>query len=230
MIDLSSIQDKIGYTFSDEALLITALTHSSYTSEHGKLYSSNNERLEFIGDAYLDAIIGHKIYDILRDAKEGVLSRKRADIVCETSLAEIARELDLGSYLLLGNGEELTGGRDRESMLGDALEALIGAVIIDGGFAEGKRVVLALFEQKIRDAVQGRLDNDYKSKLQEMIQKKYRNNEIVYRIIDESGPAHDKSFTAEICFKGKVLGRGTGKSKAKAEQSAAMDVITKGEI
>ncbi len=230
MNDLSTIQNVIGYSFNNENLLRTALTHSSYTSEHGKSYSSNNERLEFIGDAYLDAIIGHKIYDILRDSKEGVLSRKRAEIVCETSLAEIARELELGSYLLLGNGEELTGGRDRESMLADALEALIGAVIIDGGFTEGKRVVLNLFEQKIRDAVQGRLDNDYKSKLQEMIQKKYRNNEIKYRIIDESGPAHDRTFTAEVCFKGRVLAKGIGKSKAKAEQAAAMEVITKGEI
>ena len=229
-MDLNKLQSTIGYTFKNEALLTRAMTHSSYTAEHNKSYSSNNERLEFIGDAYLDAIVGHKIFDVVQDCTEGVLSRKRAEVVCESSLASIARDLHIGDFLLLGNGEEHTGGRDRESMLADALEALIGAVIIDGGFEEGRRVVLNIFAETIRDSVQGKINNDYKSRLQEFIQKKYNNNDIKYRIVDEQGPAHDKLFTAEVELLGKVIGRGSGKSKAKAEQAAAEQVISKGEI
>lgn len=229
-MDWNRLQSTIGYTFDNESLMVRAMTHSSYTAEHNKSYSSNNERLEFIGDAYLDAIVGHKIFDIVQDCTEGVLSRKRAEVVCEASLANVARELRLGEYLLLGKGEEHTGGRDRESMLADALEALIGAVIIDGGYEEGRRVVLEIFAERIRDSVQGKINNDFKSRLQELVQKKYNNNDIKYRIVDEQGPAHDKLFTAEVEVLGKIIGRGIGKSKAKAEQAAAEQVISKGEI
>ena len=230
MKNISELEKRIGYSFKNKDILKTALTHSSYASEHNMSYELNNERLEFIGDGYLDAIIGNKLYEIMKTSHEGTLSRNRADVVREESLADVARGISLGDYLYLGKGEESNGGRNKNSILSDAFEALVGAVISDGGFAKGKEMVLSLFENKIELAVQGKLNKDYKSKLQEILQDKYRSIKIVYSLVSESGPDHDKTFTVQVAMDGKVLGTGSGKSKAKAEQAAAQNVLSKGEF
>ncbi len=213
----------IEYNFNDKDLLQRALTH-------GMSYEFNNERLEFIGDAYIDAVVGSKLFNIMNTSQEGVLSRARASVVCEESLADVAREIDLGHYLSLGKGEDLSGGRNKDSILADALEALIGSIILDGGFEEGSRVILNLLDKKIRLAVKGKLNKDFKTNLQEKIQEKYQTVKINYKLRSETGPDHDKMFTVDVVVKNKVLGSGKGKSKAKAEQAAAQDVLLKGEI
>ncbi len=230
MINISELENRIGYSFKNKDLLKTAMTHSSYASEHGLSYELNNERLEFIGDGYLDAIIGNKLYTIMSNSHEGALSRNRADVVREESLADIARKIKLGDYLYLGKGEESHGGRNKNSILADAFEALVGAVISDGGFNKGEELVLRLFDEKIDQAVKGKLNKDYKSKLQEKLQEKYRSVKIEYSLVSESGPDHDKTFSVQVAVDGKVLGKGSGKSKAKAEQAAAEHVLSKGEI
>jgi len=230
MSDLKDLEKLIGYEFKNPDLLVTALTHSSYASEHSLRYERNNERLEFIGDAYLDAVVGNRLFDILNEAHEGMLSRNRADVVCESSLADVARKMGLGEFIFLGKGENANGGRDKDSILADAFEALLGAVIIDGGFDEGKRIVLELFEDKIQLAVEGKLNSDYKTRLQEMIQEKNHNTKIYYVLYGSSGPDHDKTFTVNVVVNDRVLGTGEGKSKAKAEQAAAQDAISKGEL
>ena len=229
MVNFDRLEKKIGYSFKDKDLLKTALTHSSYASEHKMNYETNNERLEFIGDAYLDAVIGHKLFDIMKTSHEGVLSRNRADIVREDTLADIARKINLGDYLYLGKGEEQNGGRNKDSILSDAFEALLGAVILDSGFGQCEKLVLELFADKIQQAVEGKLNKDYKSRLQEALQEKYRSVKINYVLTSTSGPDHDKTFNVHVELDGKVLGSGTGKSKAKAEQAAAKEVLSKGD-
>ena len=224
------LSDIVKYKFTDQELFKMALTHSSYASEQGMSYEFNNERLEFIGDAYIDAVVGAKLFSIMSTSQEGILSRARADVVCEESLANVARDIDLGKYLYLGKGEDLSGGRNKDSILADALEALIGAIILDGGYEEGSRVILNLLDQKIRLAVKGKLNKDFKTKLQEKIQEKYQTVKINYKLISETGPDHDKMFTVDVVVQNKVFGRGRGKSKSKAEQAAAQDVLLKGEI
>ena len=220
----------IGYSFSNEKLLKTALIHSSYASEHRLGYERNNERLEFIGDAYIDAVVGSELFEIMGLAHEGVLSRCRADVVCEDTLADIASRMGLGDFLYLGKGEDSSGGREKASLLADAFEALMGAIIIDGGFDEGRRVILRLLGDKIRLASEGKLNKDFKTRLQEMLQEKDHNVHIAYRIVDQEGPDHSKTFTMQVAANGRVLGTGTGRSKAKAEQAAAEDALTKGEV
>lgn len=228
MMNYSELENNLGYKFQDATLLTHALTHSSYASEHGLAYVENNERLEFIGDAYLDAIIGNKLYDIMPNQPEGVLSKTRASIVCENSLAMVARRIQLGKYLRLGNGEEMHGGSDKDSILADAMEAIIGAIIIEDGYETGDQVVLSLFKENILMALQGKLHHDYKSALQEMLQGKHKSVQIQYELISESGPDHRKNFSVQVCANGKVLGQGSGHSKKAAEQEAARSVLTKG--
>lgn len=228
MRDYSQLEHDLGYTFQDSTLLTHALTHSSYASEHGLAYIENNERLEFIGDAYLDAIIGNKLYDIMPNQPEGMLSKTRASIVCENSLAIVARRIQLGKYLRLGNGEEMHGGSDKDSILSDAMEAVIGAIIIEDGYETGNQVVLRLFEENILMALQGKLHHDYKSALQEVLQGKHKSVQIRYELISESGPDHRKNFAVQVLANGKVLGKGSGHSKKAAEQEAARSVLTKG--
>lgn len=230
MHDFNKLEEIIGYSFKDKSLLKTALTHSSYAAEHGYSYENNNERLEFIGDAYLDAVVGANLYMIMPTAREGVLSRNRADVVCEESLADVARTFNLGEYILLGKGEVSNGGNDKDSILSDAFEALLGAIILDGGYEVCKNVILRLFKNKIEEAVEGKLNKDYKSKLQELLQAKYKNINLKYELVSEHGPDHNKTFDVVVELDGKVLGNGSGKSKSKAEQAAAKDVMSKGEI
>ena len=228
MKEVKELLDKLGYEFSDEKLLVTALTHSSYSSEHKMPYASNNERLEFIGDAYVDAAVGAEIFRIMDDAPEGVLSKNRADVVREESLADVARGIGLGDYIYMGKGEEATGGRNKDSILADCFEAVIGAIITDGGYDAGRKVVLELLGEKISLAVAGKLRNDYKTMLQEKIQEKDHDARIKYNTVSESGPDHNKTFTVEVTAGSRVIGRGSGKSKAKAEQEAAKDALSKG--
>ncbi|MBQ6389195.1 MAG: ribonuclease III [Mogibacterium sp.] len=230
MREVTELQGRIGYEFRNETLLRNALTHSSYSAEHRLDYSSNNERLEFIGDAYVDAVIGAELFGIMKDAPEGVLSKNRADVVREESLADVARSINLGDYIYMGKGEEATGGRRKDSILADSFEALIGAVILDGGYEAGRRVVLDLLHEKIEMAVAGKLRQDYKTMLQEKLQEKEHNFKMKYNIVSESGPDHNKTFTIEVIVNSVVLGTGSGKSKAKAEQAAAKDALSKGVI
>ena len=220
-----ALEERIGYTFQNQKLLETSLTHSSYVAEHDKPYWYNNERLEFLGDAYLDAIIGRKLFAMMPEDKEGVLSKTRADVVCERSLAEIARSMELGDHLRLGHGEEMGGGRKKDSILADATEALIGALLLDAGYEATEKIVLRLFRERIRKAVKGELYRDYKTVLQERIQAKYHSVTILYEIIEESGPDHDKQFVAQVSVHGEKLGTGSGRSKKEAEQNAAKAVL-----
>ncbi len=217
-----------GYRFRNEKLLKNALTHSSYASEQKLSYEHNNERLEFIGDAFVDAAVGEELFRIMGTAHEGVLSRCRADVVCEDSLAEAAASMGLGEFLYLGRGEEASGGRGKASILADAFEALIGAIILDGGYEAGKSVILKILGNRIRLGAEGKLNKDFKTRLQEKLQEKDHSVRIEYRKTAESGPDHNKTFTIELLVNGKTAGTGTGPSKAKAEQAAAEDALSKG--
>ena len=226
--DHEKIYELTGYRFRDESLLRTALTHSSYASEHKLGYEHNNERLEFIGDAYVDAVVGAELFSIMDKAHEGKLSRCRADIVCEDSLAETARGMGLGDLLYLGRGEEFSGGRQKPSILADAFEALVGAIILDGGYEAGRKAILKLLSERIELGATGKLNKDFKTKLQEKLQESDTGVRIVYRKTAESGPDHNKTFTVEVCINDRVAGTGTGQSKARAEQAAAEDALSKG--
>lgn len=218
---LNEIQNKIGYKFRKIELLNWALTHSSYANEHKRYKITYNERLEFLGDSVLGLIVSDYIFVKYSDYPEGDLTKLRATVVCELSLSHVAKEIGLGKYLLLGKGEEVTGGRERVSILADAFEALIGAIYIDGKFINAKTFVLRYMTGIIENAVNGReLFIDYKTQLQELLQKKTK-SKIEYKIVSEEGPDHNKTFYTEVVVKNRVLGKGFGKSKKEAEQSAA---------
>lgn len=217
-------EKKINYEFRDKLLLKTALTHSSYVKEHGRSVRSN-ERLEFLGDAFFDAIIGEKLFKIFPDKEEGFLSRTRATIVCEKSLSDKAKKLNVGEYILLGKGEEHSGGRHRESILADAMEAVIGAVYLDGGFEAAKEMVIGLFKDVIEDTRHGKyVITDYKTVLQEELQSR-KITDIRYALLGENGPDHDKTFEVELLVNGIRGTRGKGKSKKQAEQNAAKAML-----
>ena len=230
MNDNTELERQIGYRFDNRKLMENALTHSSYASEHNEAYAENNERLEFIGDAFLDAIVGVRLYRILSDEPEGVLSKLRAEIVCERSLAGISRKIGLGRFLFLGHGEEQQGGRNKDSILADAMEAMIGAVVIDSGYDAAEQVVLRLFGENIKLAIEGRLFRDYKTKLQERLQERYKSIQIRYVLDREEGPDHAKTFHVHVEARNRVLGCGAGRSKKEAEQEAAREVLSKGEL
>lgn len=211
----------LGYEFKDIKLLKTALTHSSYGNDVGMKKSEFNERLEFIGDALLDAVIGLVLYEKMPTVSEGVLSKTRAKVVCERSLAEIARKLNLGEFIYLSNGEKHYGGRDKDSILADCLEAIIGAIFMDSDLDETMAMIKRLFEPTIKKAIDGEIFSDYKSEIQELFQAKHGNVDLSYIIDGEEGPAHDKLFYAHLICDGKKYGRGYGKTKKEAEQNAA---------
>ena len=223
MTDYQELEKKIEYRFSDPELLETALTHSSYSRENTD--ARCNERLEFIGDAFFDAIIGEKLFLLFPEEEEGFLSRVRASLVCEKSLAQTAQRLQLGEFLRLGHGEEKAGGREKESIQADAMEALIGAIYMDGGFEAARQAVLRLFAGAIEDARNGRyIITDYKTALQEKLQE-HGSVEIRYELIDESGPDHDKTFRTGLVVNGQPQTTGTGKNKKQAEQDAARKML-----
>ncbi len=224
MEDIKQLEQKIRYEFRDRDLLKNAVTHSSYIKEHGEGHKSN-ERLEFLGDAFFDAIIGEELYKIFPQKEEGFLSRVRASLVCEKSLAKAARRLGLGQYVFMGNGEEKSGGRDRESILADTMEAIMGAMYLDGGFEVVKASVLDIFRDAIEDARNGKfIITDYKTALQEKLQHDGI-TDIKYVLIEELGPDHDKTFRVQLVVNGRPETFGEGKSKKQAEQNAAEAMI-----
>ncbi|MDY3954539.1 MAG: ribonuclease III [Anaerovoracaceae bacterium] len=214
------LSEQIGYTFQNPELLRNALTHSSYTNEKGHSGFKDNERLEFLGDAVFDAVISEYLYEKLEDVEEGKLTKLRALIVCERSLADRAERFRIGDYLYLGKGEEHTGGRKRVSIIADATEALIGAVFLDGGWDSAKDMVLRNFMPVIEDALAGKLSRDYKTELQEMYQQR-GSMEIRYATVREDGPDHCKIFTIGLWMNGEKVSEGSGRTKKEAEQNAA---------
>ena len=221
-------EQELQYAFRDSALLTKALTHSSYCREKGLAPNQSNERLEFLGDAFLDAITGAELYKRLYSVNEGKLTKTRALVVCEKSLAKVGRRLRIGEVLRMGNGEEKTGGRDRESIVADATEAVIGAIYLDGGYEEVSRFVLREFGYLIYQALNGRLFSDYKTEVQEILQQGGAEPQIEYKVTKESGPDHDKTFYVDLIVNGECCGSGVGKTKKEAEQNAARASLEKG--
>ena len=219
---LLAFEEKIGYTFADQDLLVMALTHSSYSNEKRLKKQECNERLEFLGDAVLELISSEHIYRNNPTKPEGDLTRMRASYVCEPTLALCAKEIGLGEFILLGKGEDMTGGRDRDSILSDALEATIGAVYLDGGFEQAKEYVQRFI---LKDIENKKLFYDSKTILQEIVQSKHRS--MNYELRSESGPDHDKSFMVAVVIDGQEIATATGRTKKKAEQSAAYQAILK---
>jgi len=206
------------------ALALAALTHKSYLNEHRDESREDNERLEFLGDAVIDLAISHRLMERLPAAREGELSRLRAALVDEEGLACTARSIGLGELLLVGRGEERSGGREKPSLLADALEAVFGAVYLYGGFAEVLALVDRLFKDGLGRAAQGTISRDYKTHLQELIQSRFKSSPR-YRVVSEQGPDHSKVFCMEVELAGEVLGRGEGRSKKDAEQAAARNAL-----
>ncbi len=224
--NLEEFERKIAYSFSDKSLLMLALTHSSYANEIKKGSHENNERLEFLGDAVLDMVVSEYMYRTFPKMPEGELTKLRAAVVCESSLASLSRKLGLGRCLLLGKGEESTGGRNRDSILADAFEAVIGAVCIDGGIEAASAYVMHFMQEQISQTKTNFRSMDCKTHLQEVIQKTSK-IPLHYAIVNEYGPDHNKVFESEVTHDGHVLGRGQGKSKKEAEQNAANDALEK---
>jgi ribonuclease-3 len=221
---MKNLEEKIGYTFQDRSLLENALTHSSYANEHRGDGMPSNERLEFLGDSILGLVVADHLYRTRPDLPEGDLTRIRASLVCEGSLVEVAKSLDLGSYLKLGKGEESGGGRHRPSIQADAVEAMLAAVYLDGGIGQARKLIHTLILQGERNrASAGR---DFKTALQEIVQRA-SGQVLAYRQTGESGPDHAKRFSMEVLLNGTPIGEGEGRSKKEAEQAAAKAAVQK---
>lgn len=221
MNDFLTLQERIGYKFKNTELLKRALTHTSYANETGGDHNLSNERLEFLGDSVLGVITAEDFFMNYRNLPEGELTKLRAATVCEKALCEYAKDIDLGSFILLGRGEIVTGGSERPSILADAFEALIAAIYLDGGMDAAKGFVLKYIEKAAKEQ---RGFKDYKTMLQEVVQK--NPGEIVeYVLVKETGPDHDKRFEVEVHLNSNVIGRGIGTSKKKAEQAAAKEAL-----
>ena len=216
------LEKKSGYHFQNPHLLKQAMTHSSYANEHKAKGYHDNERLEFLGDAVLEVVSSEFLFRHYPALPEGDLTKLRASIVCEPTLALCARELDLGDFLLLGKGEEHTGGRKRDSIVSDAMEALIGAIYLDGGFASAKEFVHRFI---MTDIEHKKLFYDSKTILQEQVQKNWHDGEIAYVLTGEEGPDHDKTFSVEVWIGEQCMGQGSGRTKKAAEQMAAYRAI-----
>ena len=219
-----ALQTQLNYDFKRTALLRQAVTHSSFVHEQGLKQDESNERLEFLGDAVLELCISDFLYHRFSHLSEGELTQRRAKLVCEDTLASVAKSLKLGEYLLLGQGEAREKGREKPSILSDALESVFGAIYLDGGLDAVRNLIGRLFSPLAEDAKKTAKDN--KSILQEILQKNSRET-AVYEITSEEGPPHKKQFTAMVLHQGKILGRGNGRSKKEAEQAAATQALTK---
>ncbi len=221
--NLKDFQKIIGYEFRDESLLKQALTHSSYANEHHMPKLSDNERLEFLGDAVLEIVSSEFLYLNYTDLNEGKLSRLRASIVCEPTLAYICKEINLGDFVYLSKGEDMTGGRNRKSILSDAFEATIGAMFLDGGMEPASAYIHRFV---LNDIEHKQLFYDSKTSLQEVVQARYK-EPLTYNLISEKGPDHAKDFTVEAVVGDKVLGQGKGRTKKAAEQEAAYEGLVR---
>ena len=218
--DLGELSKMLGYTFKKPEVLVQAFRHSSYVNEQTDPDLEDNERLEFLGDAVLDLAISHILMEIFRDSKEGDLSKYRATVVNEHGLHQVAQSLALGDYLILGKGEEGTGGRERPSILADTMEAVLGALYLDAGFEKTREIIQRLFLPLLEEIETEKAVIDYKSQLQEYTQGVYKTRP-EYILAGESGPPHDKTFRVALHLQGKTMAEGKGKSKKEAEQKAA---------
>lgn len=219
---ICQFENIIEYNFKNKEYILEALTHSSYSNEN-KDYDFN-ERLEFLGDSVLSIVVSEYLFKKETNLPEGELTKLRANIVCEESLSEVANEINLGEHMLLGKGEEATGGRQRISILADAFEAVIAAIYLDGGLESARSFVLKYMENIIIDSRKGKIFRDYKTHLQEVLQGQGENN-IWYKLVEEKGPDHNKRFIMQVGVNETVLGIGEGKSKKEAEQLAARVAI-----
>ena len=213
-------EDELIYQFTDASLMTTAMTHSSYANEHRDLHMQNNERLEFLGDSILGLVSADYVFHRYPNVPEGQLTKVRAAVVCEKTLYEVAKELGLDHHLLLGHGEEMGGGRQRPSILADSVEALIGAIYLDGGLEAARSFIMTFLPAKVDLAEAGHAFRDYKTALQEIVQKN-RQETLQYRLSGESGPDHDKRFTVQVLLNSNIFAEGIGHSKKEAEQMAA---------
>jgi ribonuclease-3 len=219
--NLKELEKNIGYTFNDGELLRHAMTHSSFISEHRLNKLACNERLEFLGDAVLEIVVSEYLFTSFSQMPEGEMTRNRASIVCEPTLALCSRDICLGDYLLLGKGEDQTGGRMRDSVTSDAMEALIGAIYLDGGFTNAKEFIYRFI---LKDISAKQLFYDSKSILQEMVQTQ-NNKKLSYEMVSESGPDHNKKFEVRALVDGIEVGHGIGRTKKAAQQQAAYNAI-----
>ncbi len=218
-IALAQLLANCGVTIEDISLINVALTHPTYVFENRHLHGEHNQRLEFLGDAVLGLLVGEHLYRRFPQCPEGDLTKMRATVVCENTLARKARQINLGSFLLLGKGEEMTGGRDRASILADVFEAVTGALYLTAGLETARQFVQTLLGEEIDHLVPGEY-GDFKTHLQEIVQRDFEEN-VTYHILHESGPDHDKRFVAGVFLQRKLLAEGTGRSKKEAEQNAA---------
>ena len=214
---MKDFQEKLGYSFQKESLLLNALTHSSYANEK---HCANNERLEFLGDSVLSLIVSNFLYKNLRKENEGELSKLRASLVCEGSLAKVAKRIGIGEALRLGHGEDMSGGRNRNSILSDAFEAVLAAIYLDSDYSTAEEWVMSCMGKDLEDGMQGKFYHDYKTTLQEYFQKK-NHGRVTYNTISEEGLEHDKKFIVEVLVDDKVLNQGIGSTKKEAEKNAA---------
>lgn len=222
MNSIEKFEEIIGYKFNDENLISHALTHSSYANER-KIASGSNERLEFLGDSVLSIVVSEHLYTNLENVAEGELTKLRASLVCEKSLHVFAKEIHLGDFLMLGKGEENTGGRERPSILADAFEAVIAAIYLDGGMEAAKKHILRFMPKDIEHTAKF-VFKDFKTVLQEVVQKNPE-EKVEYNLISEEGPDHNKRFVVEVMLNYQVIGRGKGRSKKEAEQLAAKEAL-----
>ena len=220
--NLIDFQKKIGYTFKDEKLLYEALSHSSFANENKKMRNSN-ERLEFLGDSVLSIVVSDYIFEHFKHLPEGELTKLRASLVCEKALFEFSKQIELGKFIFLGKGEEMTGGRERASIVSDAMEAVIAAIYLDGGIEPASKHIMSFIPKDISPEHSTSF-HDYKTSLQEIIQKNPE-EKIEYHLKGESGPDHNKKFTVQVLLNNNVIGEGVGKSKKSAEQDAAKEAL-----
>lgn len=223
---LKEFQKNIGYQFKEPEILNLAFTHSSFSNEH-KNFSDHNERLEFLGDSVANLVVTDLLFQELGSVPEGVMTKIRATIVCESSFACASRELGIPKYLLLGKGEELSGGRDRASLLADAFEAFCGALYLDAGYEVVREFLLSRYKDKIMNDIKNdKVSTDYKTTLQEFYHKKFK-GKVKYRLIKEEGPDHNKVFHVNVMANDNTIGCGVGKSKKESEHNAAKDALMK---
>lgn len=222
-MDLKELEKKIQYEFKEKNLLKQAMTHSSYSNENKQNRLDNNERLEFLGDAVLEIVVSDFLYKNYVNLTEGDLTKMRASIVCEPTLSFCTKEIELGKYLLLGKGEDMTGGRERSSIVSDAMEALIGAIYLDGGFANAKEFIYHFI---LTDIEHKQFFYDSKTILQEIVQSEFT-EELSYELIKEEGPDHNKNFEVNALIGTRIVGSGIGRTKKAAEQMAAYQGIIK---
>ncbi|MDD2268324.1 MAG: ribonuclease III [Eubacteriales bacterium] len=222
---LSELEKEVGYTFKDKKYIYTALTHSSYVNETKGQGSKprDNERMEFLGDSVLSIVVTDYLFRNCKGMDEGALTRMRAAIVCEDSLASRAAKLGLGEFMLMGHGEVISGGRNRKSTIADAFEALIAAIYIDGGFDEAAKFLLPFVAESV-GSLSKKSCEDYKSLLQRFVQQS-RDEILEYEMVEESGPPHNRSYSFVVKLNNNIVGEGKGKSKRQAEQNAAFDAL-----